>query len=136
MLLILIIKRIEESDIEKGLAAYSTDLLRDISYELVDVSGINDDILYAFIGSKSLLTKTEVRDILQEYGVNEDSIETIFDLLLWYGFLGIEGDDESHKYIYNFNYKMPLMKGIIKKKGSDLLFTLNQAFWPALMIDA
>lgn len=128
-------ERIEESDIEKGLAAYSADLLRDISYELVDVSGISEDVLYSFIGCKPVLTEVEAKDLLTDYGIDEQSIDKIFNLLLWYGFIGMEMDDGSNKYIYDFNYKMPLMKGIIKKKGPNLLFTINQAFWPALMID-
>lgn len=128
-------ERIEESDIEKGLAAYSADLLRDIGYELVDVSKADDDILYSFIGCNALLTESEVRNLLEEYGVERRSIDTIFNLLLWYGFLGIELNNEGYKYIYDFNYKMPLMKGVIKKKGANTLFIINQAFWPALMID-
>ena len=82
-------ERIEESDIEKGLAAYSADLLRDIGYELVDVSKADDDILYSFIGCNALLTESEVRNLLEEYGVERRSIDTIFNLLLWLSLIHI-----------------------------------------------
>ena len=128
--------RIEEQDIDKGMLAYSTDLLRDIGYELVDVSGASEDILYSFIGCKSVLTEEEAKRLMNEYGLDENLTDTIFNLLLWYGFFGILIEEDSAKYIYDFNYKMPLMQGIVKKKGGDVRFFINQAFWPSLMIDA
>lgn len=127
--------RIEESDIEKGMKAYSTDLLSDIGYELVDVSGASGDILYSFIGCKSELTEANVKLLMNEFGLKNDLTETIFRLLLWYGFLGIRIDKDNIKFIYDFNYKMPLMEGIIKKQNSRTMFVINQAFWPSLMIN-
>ncbi|WP_199174528.1 P-loop ATPase, Sll1717 family, partial [Vibrio anguillarum] len=125
--------RIEEEDIKKGLEAYSTDLLTDISYEINDVEEGVEDILYAFIQSSSELKRLDVKQALLDYGVEEGNIERIFNLLIWYGFLGINvsGND---KYIFDFNYSMNLMLGIIKKKV-DIDFTINPAFWPALLIE-
>ncbi|MCR9187421.1 MAG: hypothetical protein NXH96_01410 [Alteromonadaceae bacterium] len=125
--------RILEDDITKGLTSYSTDLLADIEYEINDVENRVDDILYAFIGCKSTLSTQEISDILLEFGVDEHLIEKIIELLLWYGFIGILLD-ENEKYIYDFNYSMKLMHGIIKKK-SGILYHINPAFWPALMIE-
>ncbi|RPA38608.1 hypothetical protein EGC78_02185 [Shewanella frigidimarina] len=126
-------ERIMEEDIEKGLAAYSTDLLTDIGYEINDVENNGDDILYAFIGSKSILNKTEIYQSLEKYNVELEFFDKIFQLLLWYGFIGLIVNDEP-KYIYNFNYSMKLMTGVIKNKG-NLNYLINPAFWPALMIE-
>ncbi|MEL7895439.1 P-loop ATPase, Sll1717 family [Vreelandella neptunia] len=126
-------ERILEEDIQKGLAAYSTDLLTDIGYEINDVESGSDDILYAFIGSKSVVTKSDIYRILDDFGVEDEYSKNIFELLLWYGFIGILINDEP-KYIYDFNYSMKLMSGIIKNKG-DLNYLINPAFWPGLMID-
>lgn len=125
--------RILEEDIEKGLAAYSTDLLTDIGYEINDVENNVDDVLYAFIGSKSVVKKDEIFSVLGEFGVSDQFFEKIFELLLWYGFIGLKINNEI-KYIYNFNYNMQLMVGVIKKKG-DIEYLINPAFWPALMIE-
>lgn len=127
--------RIEEDDIEKGLKAYSTDLLSDIGYELVDISGASGDVLYSFIGCKSELTESEVKLLMTEFGLDNGLIDTIFRLLLWYGFLGIRIDEDNVRFIYDFSYKMPLMEGIIKKKNNGIMFVINQAFWPSLMIN-
>ena len=126
---------IDESDIEKGVTAYSTDLLRDIGYELVDVSGAAEDVLYSFIGCNAELTEAEAKRLMGDFGLHSDLIDTIFHLLLWYGFLGIRIGEGDEKYIYDFNYKMPLMEGIIKKKRDVVKFAINRAFWPCLMIN-
>ncbi|CAH6855463.1 conserved hypothetical protein [Vibrio chagasii] len=125
--------RVLEDDIEKGLTAYSTDLLTDIGYEIQDVESSVDDVLYAFIGGKSIVKKDEIFLTLGDFGVNEQLFERIFELLLWYGFIGLNIRGET-KYIYDFNYSMQLMSGIIKKKG-DVDYLINPAFWPALMIE-
>jgi nucleoside 2-deoxyribosyltransferase len=126
-------ERVLEEDIKKGLAAYSTDLLTDIGYEINDVESDSDDILYAFIGSKSIVSKIDIFSILGDFGVDQNFFDKIFELLLWYGFIGLIVNDEP-KYIYDFNYSMKLMSGIIKNKG-NINYLINPAFWPALMIE-
>jgi len=125
--------KILEDDIEKGLSAYSTDLLTDVGYEIHDVDNRVDDILYAFIGSRSKIKKSEIYHVLSEFGVDNDFHKKIFELLLWYGFIGLFIDGDA-KYIYNFNYSMKLVSGMIKKKG-DIDYLINPAFWPALQIE-
>ncbi|AHL76257.1 hypothetical protein CH92_14605 [Stutzerimonas stutzeri] len=127
-------EKINSDDIEKGLSAYSTDLLTDIGYEINDIANNGNDVLYAFIGSKSTLSREDIRQTLIEFGVTNDKIESIIELLLWYGFIGIETNMEA-KYIYNFNYSMHLINGIIKKSKNPV-YHINPAFWPSLMIDS
>lgn len=126
-------EKILEDDIEKGLTAYSTDLLTDIGYEIHDVDSQTEDILYAFIGSKSTISRGNVNSVLLDFGVENINLDKIFELLLWYGFIGIVVDGEP-KYIYDFNYSMKLVLGILKKKPG-IGFYINPAFWPALMIE-
>ena len=94
-----------QEDIAKGLSAYSTDLLADICYEINDIVNNGRDILYAFIGCSSKLSQEEIVTCLTEYGIESDSTNQIIDLLLWYGFIGIEINHEA-KYIYDFNYSI------------------------------
>lgn len=126
-------EKILEEDIEKGLNAYSIDLLTDIGYEIHDVDNRVEDILYAFIGSKPKINKNELFKLLSEFGVDSGFHEKIFELLLWYGFIGLVVDDDA-MYIYNFNYSMKLVTGMIRKRG-DIDFLINPAFWPALQIE-
>ncbi|MDO9049267.1 MAG: hypothetical protein Q7U66_16230 [Methylobacter sp.] len=125
---------IQADDIRKGLAAYSTDLLTDIGYELKDVSPEIEDVLYAFIGNKHEATDEQIRSALQAY-LGKDELQEVIDLLLWYGFLGVRLSDLDIKYIYNFNYNMQLLKGFVKKMNSKVIYTINPAFWEGLMIE-
>ena len=126
---------IDSSDIEKGLNAYSSDLLKDIGYELKDVSKESDGVLYAFIDSNSELGEDEILGLLKEMELDDDLAKKVFNLLLWYGFLGVKIKSEDPKYIYDFHYDKSLMDGVIKKAKEKTIFVINQAFWPALMIN-
>jgi hypothetical protein len=126
---------IEEDDIKKGLEAYSSDLLADINFEIDDISPGSGDSLYAFIGSKYVLNIDDINKLLLDFGIKQEIAEQIIDILLWYGFLGLQINEQEIKYIYNFNYNMKLMKGVIKKIDQKLFYQINPAFWPSLLIN-
>src|SRR5690606_28350397 len=81
---------IGESDIEKGLSAYASDLLRDIGFELRDVASESENVLYSFIGCKSELSESEVLALIVQGGEINEITHKLFNLLLWYGFLGLK----------------------------------------------
>lgn len=126
---------IEGSDIEKGIAAYSADLLRDIGYELQDVSDETDGLLYAFVASSADLSEQQVMDTLLKSGLDQQKASRAIDLLLWYGFLGIRINSDDPKFIYDFSYNKALMDGVKKNSNQAVSLVINQAFWPALMIN-
>lgn len=126
---------IQGEDIEKGLTAFSTDLLSDIGYEIGDVFPKAKDVLYGFINSKSFVSKDDVHRCIKEFELAGDEASKVFNLLLWHGFIGVRIGNEDTKYIYNFNYNMKLLDGVIKKNESTVLFGVHPAFWPALMIN-
>ncbi|MBA9077291.1 P-loop ATPase, Sll1717 family [Rufibacter quisquiliarum] len=127
--------KIEEDDIEKGFYSFSTDLLTDISYEIRDILPEAEDILYNFINCKVDMSKGELEEIINESISNSLLLEKIIDLLLWYGFIGIKINSHDIKYIYNMNYNMRLLKGLLKKNVNTTGYSINPAFWPALMIN-
>lgn len=126
---------IDSADIEKGVAAYSSDLLRDIGYELRDIAHETEGVLYSFIACSPNLSEVEVLQTLIGSGLNEGQAHNVMDLLLWYGFLGICINSDEPKFIYNFNYNKALMDGVKRKSTQGVSMVINQAFWPALMIE-
>ena len=127
---------ITEDDISKGMKAYSTDLLTDISYELNDINNELHDILYSFIGVKSLLSVGELKNIINmNQNVVSSNVEDIVNILLWYGFIGVCIENREIKFIYHFNYNMKLREGFIKTKMQDINYIINPAFWDALLIE-
>jgi hypothetical protein len=127
--------KIDRDDIIQGFSTFSSDLLIDISYEIRDVVPTAEDILYTFIGVSSTLSSTDYEITLLQSNISPDSVATITDILLWYGFLGVQVSDEKTEYIYSVNYDMKRLKGLIKKVGvENILYKVNPAFWPALDI--
>jgi hypothetical protein len=125
--------RIEGDDIKKGLAAYSTDLVRDIGLEIRDVMPEGEEALYAFIDAPARVSERVLREErLQPFGLTAEQVTQLIDTLLWYGVLGLVRADNEIEYIYSVNYDMRLLKGKIRRLGDNVVFGLNPALWPAL----
>jgi hypothetical protein len=125
--------KITEEDIEKGLASYSVDVLTDVEYEMNDVSPSSGDALYAFIDSPDLMNHTDIELILTRFGVDFARFDDVINLLLWYGFLGVQIGQDDVRYIYNFSYSTRMLRGFLKGRP-DSVFAINPAFGEALAI--
>jgi hypothetical protein len=126
--------RIEESDIEKGLGAYSDDLVRDIGLEIRDTAPELENVLYAFIDVEDVLSPEELDKVLMSASFDVGLSAKAKGVLLWYGALGImRAGDEAPQYIYDLGYNMNVMQGMIRKDG-DFLYSVNPALWKGLAI--
>jgi hypothetical protein len=126
--------RIESDDIEKGLRLYSTDLVREISLEIRDVFPKGEDVLYAFIQAPSRMSQEQLGAALQPLRLSGAEEERLFEILLWYGVLGLVRPDGEAEYIHSLSYDMRLLKGKIRRVEGTAQFAVNPAFWPALGI--
>lgn len=127
--------KIEEEDIEKGLGAFSVDILTDINYEIRDIFKEAENIMYAFLASNATLSQKELQNLIAGSEISENLFDQVVDILLWYGFLGIKLNNQDVKYIFNLNYNIQLLKALIKKNHDNFLYSINPAFWPSLMIE-
>lgn len=127
-------ERIEATDIEEGEEAYSSELLNNIAFEVRDVFPAAGDLLYAFIESRLDISGEKVYRVIVE-AAGEERAEKVFDLLLWYGFLGVLRDNEEVTYIYDVKYDIRRLKGLIRKRGEGIAtLRINPAFWRALEV--
>jgi hypothetical protein len=122
-------QRIENTDIEKGLKAYSQDLLEELDRELTDVFPMNKDLLYHFLDATSVLSPTDLTGILNGACIDADVHEKVTNFLLYYGVLGTKHGDEEY-FIYNVNYDLKVLN--IRASREKTAYTINPAFWPAL----
>jgi hypothetical protein len=129
-------EKIDETDIEKGLSAYSTDLIYDIDLEIRDVLNFAEDVLYNFLGVRSTISIEQINQILIESGFDENQSEKIFEILLWYGVLGVLREGGEVSYIYNVNYDIKRLNVLINKIKPDApRIVINPAFWSGLEIE-
>jgi hypothetical protein len=125
-------ERIEQTDIEKGLKAYSLDLITEADQELTDIIGSDTALLYHFIGEGDEFDRTRLKAILKGAEIPEDRIDSVIEFLLYYGFLGIKVGGETARYIFDVGYDMKLMRVLISKNEQALSYVLNPAFYPGL----
>jgi hypothetical protein len=125
--------RIEEIDIEKGLRAYSQDLLIELSHELTDVFPESSDVLYRLIDCKPELKKPELFDVLRADGEPPDMLQKLFSFLLYYGVIGLRLNDEA-QYIFDVNYDVNILNTRASRLGDDAIYVISPAFRPVLGI--
>lgn len=123
----------EEEDCVDAVRQHSNYLIDDFGYEIRDVSGLSEDILYHFVGVTQLLTREEVHECLLKGSLCESEIEKAFRLLLWYGALGVSSKDGDQRFIYDYDYNIKRLEAEMEAQhGSDLLFIVNPALHVAL----
>ncbi len=126
--------QIIENDITKGLFTFSADVLTDLTLEIRDLYSNYDNILASFYLAKEKLSQSQLVELLAEQVEEQNIIEEIIEILLWYGFLGVQISHEEIVFIYDLTYNIELLKTIIRKKGDSVLYVINPAFIPSLRI--
>ncbi|MFZ7102861.1 MAG: P-loop ATPase, Sll1717 family [Peptococcaceae bacterium] len=98
-----------EDDILKAEETFSEDMLVDINYEIKDIDQDFTDLPYAFIGCKTILSKKEIIQILQNIDIPQNRLEGAIQLMLWFGFLGIHINDDEERFSYSYQHDPNLM---------------------------
>jgi len=124
--------RIEEVDLEKGLCAYSIDLITEADQELTDIIGAETDLIYYFINEGQEFDLRKLESILSSAGVPAEKLDSVIQFMLYYGFLGVKIKNQLPRYIFELGYDMKLLSTIATKAKGNLIYVLNPAFHPGL----
>jgi hypothetical protein len=127
--------RLEEADIEKGVKAYSQDLLVELDHELTDVFPAARDLLYHFIDSPPSLTRGQLEANVKQAGIEESDAPKVIDFLLYYGIFGIRASDGQVHYIFHVNYDLKVLQVRASRATEADVYVMNPAFRPALGIN-
>ncbi|EJK81431.1 P-loop ATPase, Sll1717 family [Rhizobium sp. AP16] len=120
--------RIDETDLVKGLRAYSLDLITEADQELTDILGVDTSLIYHFIGEGKTFTQGRIAELIVASGIPADRVDDVLRFMVYYGFLGIHTQDNGVKYIFDVGYDMKLMQVLISKAGADVSYALSPAF--------
>ena len=71
--------------------------------------------------------------LLELNGPSEQEAPKAFDLLLYYGVVGLV-DVAASIYIYDTQYDTDIMSALIRQKGVNPSYEINPALWPILRI--
>lgn len=123
--------KVEKEDLEHAEISYSEDMLKSLSFELLDINPDYHDILLTFLGSKVLLLPEDVEGMIATDSRAELDIEQLIDLLCWFGFLGVKRlDSEETKYSYQVKYNISKLLAPIK--SGMAFFEIHPAYHKAL----
>lgn len=124
--------RIGEAEFEKGLRAYSLDLITEADQELTDILGEDTNLIYHFIGEGEEFDQTKLERIIAGANVSAGKMAQVIEFMLYYGFLGIKTGDDSVRFIFDVGYDMKLLMVLAVKAKQNLTYVLSRAFHPGL----
>lgn len=127
-------QKIGEGDLEKGIRAYSQDLLVELDHELTDVFPAAKDLLYHFVDCEPQQNLAELKDLIIPAGLEEREVEQVVNFLLYYGILGIKSALDAVQFIFDVNYDLKMLKIRAARAGDNAIYVINPAFRPALGI--
>jgi hypothetical protein len=119
-------------DLEKGLRAYSLDLITEADQELTDILGEDTNLIYHFIGEGEQFDPASLEHLISGAGVPADKIVKVIEFMLYYGFLGVKTEAEITRYIFDLGYDMKLLKVLVDKSKGNFQYVLSPAFHPGL----
>jgi hypothetical protein len=125
--------KIDEEDIEKGLRAYSNDLLVELDHELTDVFPLARDLLYHFLDANAVMSDGELSALIKSAGVEEPNVRGVIEFLIYYGVFGLR-TEEGDLCIYQVNYNPKMIEARAQRAGEKAFYVINPAFWPALNV--
>jgi hypothetical protein len=126
--------KIEESDLEKGIQAYSQDLLVELDHELADVFPAARDLIYQFIDAPPQMSAKHLHELIGRAGIHESDRERVVDFLLYYGILGVRTSQDQSHFIFNVNYNLKVLQARASLASDGSVYVMNPAFRPALGI--
>ncbi len=121
---------VESDDFLAAEASYSEEMLQSINFEIKDAAPDCDDLVYYFIGTPWRMAVTDVRRKLSE----KERVEDALQILLWFGFLGIETVDGAVQFAYDVRYNVGKLLALVS--GGQASLVVHPAFRTALGSEA
>lgn len=125
--------RIDEDDITDALEVYSTDVITEVDHEIRDIFPAAADMLYVLLGEPRELTLASLMQLIAKKVPDSGTQKSILELFFWHGVLGLKRKDEEVSYIYNVNYDLKRLSGLVEKyEKANTVLRVNPAFWRGL----
>lgn len=124
-------EQIQAEDLEKGVRAYSSDLLIEADQELTDIEPAANKLIYQFVNESTEYTREEVNLLYELHGLDKEKWNRVTEFLMYFGVVGIRHHNEDAVYIYSVGYDMQILRTLLSK-FTTATFTINPALWPAL----
>lgn len=122
---------VTHDDLRAAEEAYSEDMLLALSFELTDINQDYGDVLFEFLRCSSQLTWQQLQLLLEQAGLFYKESQTLVELLLWFGFLGVQAaSNEEPQFAYQVRYNIP--KLVASLSAGSGTYVVHPAFRSAL----
>jgi hypothetical protein len=121
-----------EEDCRDAVRQNSLALLDDFGFEIRDVSGLSENLLYGLIGINNRADGTELIRRIEGEGLKPEEAENALDLMLWYGLLGIIDREDRPRYIYDYDYNARRLEAERRQSPMPDFYAINPALHVAL----
>lgn len=130
-------KKILEDDLREAVRRFSIQLIDNVGLELRDINPKYENLIYQFIDREPTLNRSTIRKIIKNFLKKENLDEeeqSILDLLLWFGFFGVENESGGTKFIFDIDYNMNMLRALSAREGTSASFVIHAAFRYGLAI--
>ena len=114
----------------KAEESYSEDMLLNTAWELRDVYPEMIDLLYVFDKCPTRMSREKVVSMIDEVGLKTGSSADAIELLVWFGFLGVQERDDEPEFSYQVRYNLAKLMAPLERGRADLV--VHPAFRRAL----
>jgi hypothetical protein len=120
-------------DAKRAVATYSTDMLRDLNYEIRDIFPDANKIIYAFARQNVRLDLKNVERIVRNLLSDKDKANHFIRLMLWFGFFGIIGPGGEENYIFDHGDDLDLLISH-SSRSDNFILCIHPLFREALSV--
>jgi hypothetical protein len=112
---------VSPEDAERAVAAYSSDMLRDLNYEIRDVFPEADKIIYGFAKEGIRMDQRNVERHVNRELKDATRAARFIRMMLWFGFFGVIGADTTENYIFGHGDDIELLLSHAGKSENPIL---------------
>ena len=123
--------KITGDDAKRAVSSYSTDMLRDLNYEIRDVAPDADRIIYSYANESVRLDKRNIERIANRQLKDSGASERFVRMMLWFGFFGVIGSNGDENYIFDHGEDVQLLLSHAGKANNPI-FCIHPLFRSAL----
>jgi hypothetical protein len=126
-------EKIIEEDATRAVATYSTDMLRDLNYEIRDVFPDADKVIYRFSKQSARLDRKTAERIANKEIQSPSLANQFIRLMLWFGFLGVLTEDGRESYVFDHGDDLELLEAHAGRSDNPVL-CIHPLFRTALSV--
>mgnify|MGYP006273699849 CR=1 FL=1 len=117
----------------RAVESYSIDMLRDLSFEIRDIFPDAEDVVYQFARRGNTIDRASVLKSIKRVVVDDKASKEVFEVLLWYGFLGVISENGAHTFIFDHGNDLRLLKAHAASNDNPL-YCIHPLFKTALSL--